>query len=79
MPRYHFNIHDGADFPDEEGSELIDLAAARATAVRLAADLLKEGAAHFWNGEGWRVDVTDDQGLLLFTLMFSGYDAPSVR
>jgi hypothetical protein len=29
MPRYFFNIQDGADFPDKEGTELPDMKAVR--------------------------------------------------
>lgn len=78
MPRYHFNIHDGAELPDDVGTELPDLAAARIFAVRLAGECLRDHAAEFWNGEEWKMDVADDQGLIQFTLMFVGMDAPSI-
>lgn len=78
MPRFYFNVHDGKSFPDEDGSELRDLRAARETAVRLAGDLLRDHAAAFWTGEEWRMEVTDKQGLILFCLTFVAQDAPTL-
>ena len=79
MARFFFNVHDGSDRPDREGTELPDLAAARHAAVRFAAELLRDHPDEFWNGEDWSMDVADADGLLFFTLMFSAFDAPSVR
>jgi hypothetical protein len=76
MPRYHFNVHDGTSIPDPEGSELPDLASARVQAVRLAADLLREHRS-FWNEGEWKMDVTDGEGLILFSLLFLATDAPA--
>ncbi len=70
MPRFHFNVHDGHSTPDPDGSDLPNLTTARAEAVKLAGTLISEEGAAFWNGEGWRMDVTDDDGLLLFKLHF---------
>lgn len=77
MPRYHFNVHDGVSLPDEDGYELPDLAAAQRCAVKLSGDLLREHGELFWTGEEWRMDVTDERGLILFTLMFVATHAPS--
>ncbi|HEX4693142.1 DUF6894 family protein [Sphingomonas sp.] len=76
MPRYHFNIHDGTDVPDLEGVKLADLAAARIHATRYASDLLRDQQATFWNGNEWRMSVTDEHGLILFSLTFLATDAP---
>ena len=37
MRRYFFNIQDGADFPDREGTELPDMKAVRTEALRASA------------------------------------------
>ena len=76
MPIYHFNIHDGRDYPDLTGSELADLDAARSEAVQRVADLLKDGAPSFWSGRPWHMDVADATGLTLFTIMFLATTAP---
>jgi hypothetical protein len=60
MPRYYFHIHDGMSLPDKEGTEIADLDAAKAEAIKLAAGVLRNGCADvFWNGTPWRLDVTD--------------------
>jgi len=77
MSLYYFNVHDGQDFVDDQGTDFPDLAAARSSAVVLAADLLKETASTFWDGEEWSMDVSDGDGLILFTLKFTGQMAPA--
>ena len=76
MPRYHFNVHDGQDYPDLAGSEFADLDAARVEAVQRIANLLKDGPPGFWSGNPWHMDVADGTGLTLFTIMFLATTAP---
>ena len=70
MPRYFFDIADGERFPDLQGSEWADIAAARLEAVRFAAEVLKEMPERFWNCEQWTMTVSDWQRETLFTLKF---------
>lgn len=70
MPRYFFDIKDGTEFIDEDGSEWPDLAAARLEAVRYSAEVLKEMPERFWNSELWTMTVSDARRELLFTLKF---------
>ena len=77
MPRFHFHISDQIVRRDEEGTELSDLTAARREAVKLAGAMVSERAEHFWRDDDWKLDVTDDRGLLLFSLVIMGFDAPS--
>lgn len=70
MSRYFFDIKDGRDFPDLQGSEWPDLAAARIEAVRFAAEVLKEMPERFWNCEEWTMTVSDQKREPLFTLKF---------
>lgn len=70
MSRYFFDIKDGQDFPDLQGSEWPDLTAARVEAVRFAAEILKEMPDRFWNCEEWLMTVSDQHRKPLFTLKF---------
>jgi hypothetical protein len=70
MPRYFFDIQDGQNFPDYQGSEFADLAAARVEAVRYSAEVLKEMPERFWNSEEWLMTVSDANRVTLFTLKF---------
>lgn len=84
MPRYFFNVHDGRDLVDTEGSDLSGLDHARQEAVRTAGELLRDGGhADFWSGEEWQMVVTDERGLEVFTLTFKatqpGFQGPQRR
>ena len=75
MPRYFFDLRDGQNFPDLQGSEWPDLAAARIEAVRFAAEVLKEMPERFWNSELWTMSVSDADRQPLFVLTFQAEDA----
>jgi len=79
MPKYFFHIHDGLSFPDEEGTDLTDLAAARLEAAQLAGQMMKDDSQAFWNGEDWSVQVTDEASMTLFTLHFMSVQAAATR
>lgn len=78
MPLFHFNVCDGFDLPDVDGTELPDLRTARREAVRLAGRLLPEEADKFWDGQEWKLEVTDHAGLILFRLDFTATTAPAL-
>ena len=77
MALFHFNLRDGAYYPDPEGTELPDLRTARVEAVKLAGQLLLDSPEEFWEGTEWQVEVTDHSGLTLFRLDFTATDAPA--
>lgn len=79
MPIFHFNVHDGISIPDQDGHELPDLDAARREAIDLSGQLIREMGAAFWTGEEWRMDVTDHNGMILFSLAFFATVAPAGR
>jgi hypothetical protein len=61
VPRFFFNVHDGLDRPDEEGTELRDREAVRPEALRAAGEMLRDIAETF-NGDEWRMEVKDEAG-----------------
>ncbi len=77
MPRFHFYVVDGDSYPDIQGTELRDLDAARAEALRFAGALLADASPSFWSGDEWSMTVTDATQLTLFRLSFSATDAPA--
>lgn len=77
MPRFFFNVHDGQDYPDLDGTELASIPDARRHASKYAGELLKADPDVFWNDQRWQMDVTDDRGLILYQLMFVGVNAPA--
>ena len=71
VPRFHFNIFDGVNSLDRQGTELTDWQAARLEAIRLAGEVLRDEAKRIAVGEDWRMEVTDGTGLVLFRLDFN--------
>ena len=76
MPLFFFDIRDGEYFPDETGTDLADLEAARLHAVLRSADLLKADPSRFWDGEEWQLEVRDAGRKLLFVLTFLATNSP---
>lgn len=71
MPLFFFHLHEGADVPDREGRMLPSLDSAVAYAVGearclVAADIVASGRFHTWH----RIDITDDRGVLLHSVLF---------
>ena len=77
-PRYHFNLHDHRFVPDPEGSEFANVDAAKRQAIRLAAAILGNFPEEFLTSNEWRVEVTDSEGVLLFTIGLAMVLAPKV-
>ena len=79
MPRFFFHRTDGYFERDDEGVELESLHAARVEAVTFAGSSLAEEPEQIWNGQDFRVEVTDERGMLLFTVITLAIDAPATR
>lgn len=70
MPRYFFHIRDhGGVALDEEGGEFPDLAAARVEARASARDVLAARPKTQTSDNGQRVEMTDESGRVLETLL----------
>lgn len=74
MPRHFFNVKDGKDIPDTEGTELSSVAKAQNQAIVSAGEMIRSDGDTDWNGSDWRMDVTDEAGDRLFTLRLSADD-----
>ena len=79
MPRYFFHRTDGGFEPDIEGTQLPNLDAARAEAVRFAAGVVQDHPDYVWEGRDFRIEVTDEGGMLLCTVVVLGIVAPAMR
>lgn len=72
MPRYFFNFTDDTSrYPDHEGEVLRDEAAARRHAVEDARYLLQHSTTGMTAEGGWRVEVSDKSGRVLFVVPFA--------
>ncbi|MCW6510867.1 DUF6894 family protein [Lichenifustis flavocetrariae] len=68
MPRYFFNVKKDNRPPDTVGVELASAVEARLEAVRTMGEDLKDNPSAFWDDEEWQISVSDERGLVLFTL-----------
>jgi phage terminase large subunit-like protein len=73
---YFFNLAGAIYDPDVVGLELPSLGAARVMAAKHAGEVLRDRPGVVWQGEELRVEVTDSDQLVLFTLIVLGVDAP---
>jgi hypothetical protein len=77
MPRYFFSTGGGEREVDEEGLDLRDHAAARVAAIKHAGTIMENEPDVLWDGRDFRVEVADDRGLLLFTIIALAVNAPA--
>jgi hypothetical protein len=70
MPRFYFHVHDDKTVVDEQGTDLPDLAAARAEAVSGARDLMCEQVREGRLNLAHRLEVEDEQHRRVFSLPF---------
>ena len=76
MQRYFFHLNDAKD---QTGADLPSLADAKRQAVRYTAELLSETADQFWETGELTMIVSDEHGLVLFSLGLAGNDWPVDR
>ena len=79
LPRFHFNVFDGITSIDQDGTELPDIHSARQEALILAGAMIEDSAKRNELGEDWRLEVTDDAGLLLFRLDFTMAESAAAK
>jgi hypothetical protein len=74
--RYFFNLA-GAEYdPDNLGDDLPTMHDARLMAAKVAGELLRDRPGLAWTGEELRVEVTDSDQRVLFTVIIFGVDSP---
>jgi hypothetical protein len=78
MPLFYFQLEDDFSSREKDAWDLKDLATAKCAAVRYAGEILCDAADTFWNAAQWKLTVTDEAGLTLFTLELVGTDAPAL-
>lgn len=77
MPRYFFHRTDGFVEHDDTGTVFKDVAEARVAAVIFAGETLRDKPDYVWQGQELRVEVTDEQGRLILTVVSLAIDAPA--
>ena len=74
MPAYHIELRTADQICDTHKVEKENLEALRIEMARFVGDILKEHAGKVWADKEWRVDVTDEIGLILHVMTISATD-----
>ena len=77
MSRYFFHTADGSRDRDTVGTELKDHGAARNEAIKFAGHVMADQPEVLWDGRDFRVEVTDEREMLLFTIITLAVNAPA--
>jgi hypothetical protein len=77
VPRFFFHTETDTRITDREGTEYQSFREARHEAIRTCGQLLKEMPATFWGSRPWSVTVTDEKGLILWTIGLDGQSSPA--
>ena len=75
MPMYYFSLRDRDTIIDTEGTDLVDVAAAREHATGVARELTFKSDGimqHDWSN--WTMTVNDENGTQVFSFGLSGFD-----
>ena len=79
METYYFHTEDGQFCHDDDGAELRNIEAAKAEAVQLMVETLHRSPAKLWDTGAFKVIVTDERGLTLFSVSVDATLAPILR
>ena len=77
--RFFFNLAGAVYDPDNEGVELATMSDARMMAAKEVALTLQDRPDLLWRGEEVRLEVTDEDQGLLFTVVIVGVDSPAAQ
>jgi hypothetical protein len=56
-----------------------DLTALRVEVARFVGEMLRDHARQIWADEDWRIDVTDEKGLILYVMQIQAIQAPVAK
>ena len=68
MPQYNIELRSQSRVWETLEVEAENHSAVRVEVARFIGELLKEHAQQIWIDEDWRVDVTDQAGMILFVM-----------
>jgi len=77
MARYFFSSQNGACHDDDQGTELLNHGAARVRAIKYAGDVKSDEPQVLWDGNDFKVEVSDESGARLFTVVCHAINEPA--
>ena len=78
MTRYHLELRSETHVRETLVVERDDLTALRIEVAQFVGELLKDHAGQIWADRDWRVDATDGDGLILFTISVFASDTSAI-
>lgn len=79
VPVFHIALRTESTISETLDVERDSLTELRIELAHFVGELLKAHAQQLWVDEDWRVDVTDDSGLILFVIQISASDTAATR
>jgi hypothetical protein len=76
--KYFIHSEGRTSYQDTDGVELHSVDAAREIATRTIGEMVRDGHPHLWGSQPWTLTVTDQSGLILFTISVHATDAPAL-
>jgi hypothetical protein len=71
MPVYHINIRTESHIANTVHVEKESLTDLRLEMARFVGELLKDHAELIWSDQDWQIDVTNEEGLILYVIHIS--------
>jgi hypothetical protein len=71
---YHIGLRSETHLNETLNVEHDDLTGLRVEVARFVGELLRDHAELVWEDQDWRVDVTDDRGLILYVMEIHASD-----
>lgn len=79
MPFYNFEVRTPSHVLITQGAELEDSTAARVEAAKRIGALLHDHAGQVWIDQDWQMDVTDESGLILYSICVSAIKSSAIQ
>ena len=76
MARYNIELRTETHVSETLEVEMEDLTALRMEVARFVGEMLKDHAGQIWVDQDWRIDVTDERGLILYVMQLQAMCSP---
>ena len=78
MPRFYFNVYNGSNILDIEGTEFADQSAACREAVRLSGMIIADDIDHVLSGMEWYMELTDSNSAVVLRISLTTDPRPPI-
>ena len=79
MARYNIELRTESHVSETLSVDMEDLTALRVQVATFVGEMLRDHAGQIWVDEDWRIDVTDDKGLILYVMQIQAMRAAATE